>query len=369
MRMSQMYTSREPKKICHVIEATATGTLSMASMLTFSQAASGHDVSVVFSRRPETPADIQKHFPPSTSLKHIQMHTLKERITCLLHLRSALTDLAPDVVFLHSSFAGFFGRLALWKAPGKIKIFYLPHCISFMRKDITGIKRMALVALERFAGIRPSTYVACSASERDAIRKYLPACQSVLIENAVPAYPIAQIRRHDQPLTVINVGQIRVQKNPALFASIAQAAHAAGLPLRFMWLGDGDPAARRHMEICRVEVTGWVSRSQVLEALAANSIFLSTSSWEGLPVALIEAQMAAVPVVATPCSGNRDCITHGQTGWLYSTADQAINILRQIVENPSWANTVADNAEKMAATRFGQPRYDQQMEDLLHAHI
>jgi len=46
------------------------------------------------------------------------------------------------VVFLYSSFAGFVGRLSLLGVD--VKAFYIPLCISFMRKDIGFLRSPSL---------------------------------------------------------------------------------------------------------------------------------------------------------------------------------------------------------------------------------
>lgn len=105
-------------------------------------------------------------------------------VRTVFRLRATLTALGPDVVHLHSSFAGFLGRLSTLFALPKAAFFYSPHCISFMRRDISTVKRLAFVGLERIACARTCLYVACSESEGRAIRAWLRQ-PVVVIENAV----------------------------------------------------------------------------------------------------------------------------------------------------------------------------------------
>jgi len=50
-------------------------------------------------------------------------------------------------------------------------------------------------------------------------------------------------------------------------------------------------------------------------------LFISSSLWEGLPTAILEAIVAGVPVLATDIAGNRELIQDGKTGWLVQPAD------------------------------------------------
>ncbi|MET5116403.1 glycosyl transferase, partial [Burkholderia pseudomallei] len=65
---------------------------------------------VVYSLRPDTPANFHALFDATFKLRHIQMKGVPLR-PMLLELRRTLVGIGPDVVHLHSSFAGFLGRV------------------------------------------------------------------------------------------------------------------------------------------------------------------------------------------------------------------------------------------------------------------
>ena len=66
-----------------------------------------------------------------------------------------------------------------------------------------------------------------------------------------------------------------------------------------------------------IEITGWfISRSAGLKKLAGIDIYLQTSAWEGLPIALLEAMALEKPIIATNIVGNKDVVVNGQTGFL-----------------------------------------------------
>ena len=58
------------------------------------------------------------------------------------------------------------------------------------------------------------------------------------------------------------------------------------------------------------------ARDDVPDLLASFDVFAFPSRFEGLCVAVIEAQAAGVPVVATPVGGIRETVVDGETGWL-----------------------------------------------------
>ncbi len=67
----------------------------------------------------------------------------------------------------------------------------------------------------------------------------------------------------------------------------------------------------------RIIITGQVHEpSDVVQHLALCDLLLLPSLWDGLPNALLEAQAAGVPVLASDAGGIPEAITHGETGFL-----------------------------------------------------
>lgn len=340
----------------------------MVSAAANEMAKRGLDVRVVFSRRPDTPADINHLFDARVVLIPLRLGGLIGLFN-VWKLRRLLIKLEPDILHLHSSFAGFLGRLSALAALRKTKIFYSPHCISFMRKDIGGAKRYAFVFLERLAALRACKYLACSESEKVSIANHL-GIEAIVVENAVP--PVARPGRRNGgsqrrlPLEVITVGGIRPQKGPKLFADIARSCHDACLPLAFTWVGDGDEALKHHLEAAGVKVTGWLSRESVIRQVSEADCFLSTAAWEGMPVAVLEAMAVGTTVLATGCAGNLDVIEDGHTGLLFDTVEEAIAGLRGLADGSVEAFALSHHAIDEVARRFNSERFGR---DLAHAYF
>ncbi|KVC45513.1 glycosyltransferase [Burkholderia diffusa] len=344
-------------KIVHIVESSATGTLSMVCLIANRLAREGHDVHVVYSVRPDTPPGLAAMFDARVSLRHVQMKGAG-LLRTVGRLRATLNEIGPDAVHLHSSFAGFLGRLSTLFALPKAAFFYSPHCISFMRRDISGVKRLAFVGLEWIACVRKCLYVACSESEGRAIRAWLRQ-PVVVVENAVSAtlsssQPGEPEGPPNRPPCVVTVGGIRAQKNPELFARIAHGMRARGT--HFVWIGDGDDAAKARLAEAGVEVTGWLPRDEVARRLAHADMYLSTSSWEGMPVSVIEAMLAGRPVIVSGCAGNVDVVRHLQTGVIYATAADAVAWLERLASDDALRGELARRASHEARQRFGEDR-------------
>lgn len=336
----------------------------MASLLANEQSNSGNTVDVIYSIRPETPPNLRDFFKKKISLKNIQMSG-KKSISSILEVRKHLIKNKPNKIFLHSSFAGFIGRIATILLPFKCKIFYIPHCISFMRRDIGIVKRSIFIALEIIGSIKNCEYIACSESEKKYITRIIPFRKCHIIENAINTTEIKPITRNDETSIikeVITVGQIRTQKSPELFSRIAKIVNSKSKDIKFRWIGDGDPTLKKNLEDAGVSVSGWQPKEIVIQDLKSSGIYLSTALWEGMPVSLIEAMATGLPIVASTCPGNIDIITHKKNGWLYNSASEAADQILEIINSPQNSIQISKRAQIESRSRFSVDRYLREIE-------
>jgi glycosyltransferase involved in cell wall biosynthesis len=343
-------------KITHIIEASATGTLAMASLLANEQVRQGSSVEVIYSRREETPDNLEDHFDSSIKLNHIQMCSAVEKLKSIGLIRKELGSRAPNAVFMHSSFAGFLGRLAGLLILPNTRFLYIPHCISFMREDVSRLKKLFFISFEWIGAIKNSTYLACSRSEQIQISACIPFRECILIENAVKDLPAFNDQSASTP-SIVTVGQIRPQKGPLEFANIALQIKSKMPNLIFRWVGDGDDDAKQTLIDAGVEVTGWVTKDEVIDYLTSSTIYLSSARWEGMPVSLIEANYAKLPVVASACPGNIDVVSHGKTGWLFYSESEAATQVLSALTDPTGTEKIIEHAFKDAQHRFNLDRY------------
>lgn len=354
-------------KLVHIVEASATGTLTMVVLLANAQNSIGHHVSVIYSVRPETPENIEDLFEEGVSLIRIGMLGGLERVSSLFRLRKTLQAIGPGVVFMHSSFAGFLGRLSCLFTLHRTLFLYIPHCISFMRKDVGTIKKTLFIVFEWIAALKKADYVACSESEQKVIRSAVPFRPCHMVENALDFTNIPKLFKTDlceRSKIVITVGQIRAQKGPNVFASIAREIKKEDPEVDFVWVGDGDPVMRRELEAAGVRVIGWIPKNQVWQYLSVSRLYLSTALWEGMPVSLIEASCALLPVVASSCAGNVDIVSHDKTGWLFRTPAEAVRHIQNSLNDTAHSASMARAAFDIAQQRFTMERYIHEMEAL-----
>jgi len=93
-------------------------------------------------------------------------------------------------------------------------------------------------------------------------------------------------------------------------------------------------------------------RRDVPAVLAASDLFVLPSLWEGLPLALLEAMSAGLPVVATSVGGNAEVLEEGKSGLLVPPRNETAlaRAMSRLLENPLQGQAMG----RMARRRFDQ---------------
>jgi glycosyltransferase involved in cell wall biosynthesis len=128
---------------------------------------------------------------------------------------------------------------------------------------------------------------------------------------------------------------------PKGYSHLLDALHTANAQypgVRSLLVGDGP--LRAAMET-KAEALGLLenviftgTRRDIPEILALLNVFVLPSLWEGLPIALLEAMAAGLPVVATAVGGTPEVVIDGVTGFLVpprdpeALADAILRLLR-----------------------------------------
>jgi glycosyltransferase involved in cell wall biosynthesis len=161
---------------------------------------------------------------------------------------------------------------------------------------------------------------------------------------------------------VLTTGRLTEQKNHRALLRAIPAVLAREPRARFLWAGVGPlrsalRAAIRQRGLERhVRILG--HRDDVPDLLAASDLFVLPSRFEGLPLALLEAMAAGLPVVATRVCGVAEIVEQGGTGLLVDPAAPtalAAAIVR-LLGRPHWAAWLGANGRVSVEKEFSAAR-------------
>ena len=297
------------------------GAQSVVLNLSNSLAARGHAVSVVSSRGGATWALLDPR------VRRVKLRSLKREISPLwdivasLQILKAFRMARPDVVHLHSSKAATLARLVLF--PYRRRLVYTVHGFD----TILRANRRFLL-LERILSRATGMIVAVSEYDklnllRERIRKVVRIYNG--IDSRAPEAPsqlLRDLQRLAKPyaFVVMTIARMAAPKRFDLFVRVAAKLELESM--LFVWIG-GEADARgipRNVLCCREEGDA----SGLLEIA---DLFLLLSDYEGLPILILEALRAGVPIVAS-CVGGIPEILNGTNGSVCQNVVE--DIVRQI---------------------------------------
>jgi glycosyltransferase involved in cell wall biosynthesis len=326
-------------KVVHIVEALGGGVYTYFKNLTHffgsEEVTKEIETIIIYSskRKEIDPENIKKDFSENVTLIEIDMVRELSPIQdfrSALQLKKLLKELNPDLVHLHSSKAGVLGRFAnSLLFSNKKQIFYTPHGYSFLRLDVSQTKRKLYRFIEKysqrlFGGIT----IACGDTEYEIAQGL---GKSLLVRNGINIKNIALFpeKKENDRLTIGTIGRIMAQKNPKLFNDIAFLFPQYD----FVWIGDGED--RELLTASNIRITGWFTdNTEVFPLLNQLDVYLQTSLWEGLPIAVLEAMTCKKPIVATNVIGNKDLVVEGENGFLFNDINQLDVVFNQLNNKP-----------------------------------
>lgn len=233
----------------------------------------------------------------------------------------------PDVVHCHSAKGGMIGRIAAFLTG--TKAFYTPHAFSFLSAE-SRKKQAVFLALEKMARLN-STMLACSDSERLlGIRKVGYREENAKVWcNSIPAISESDIKTPEnlnpEEKFIISIGRPSYQKNPLLIVETMRLVHERHPDIKFYLVGVGfyspmmnemNALANRYGLSDVIKLVPWLSHEETLGFLKQAIMYMTTSLYEGLPIAVLEAMAMGKAIVSSNVIGNKDCVKDGFNGYL-----------------------------------------------------
>lgn len=316
------------KKVVHVVECFAGGVYDFVKNLTYDM--NEYEITILHGDRGELKTNFKSEF--NERIKFIKWENVQREIDFFKDIK-ALKEVIKllkkekyDVIHLHSSKAGFLGRIGAKLLGQSKRVVYTTHGISFLRQDVSIIKLKLFIILEKIGELCGGQIIACSKSEAEFIKSKGINCEYINNGIKIDENFIKQSKK-DNITRVINIGRITEQKNPRLFNEIAQK-YIQNPKIKFIWVGDGKD--KKMLFSKNIEITGWLSQEEVKKKLKEADIYLSTSKWEGLSLSILQAMNYELPLVLSNCIGNIDLVKEGVNGSIYEKGDEIIKKIEKI---------------------------------------
>ena len=345
--------------IVHVIEPMEHGVFIWVVDMSNRLVEDGYEVTVLHSIRENTPPNWREMFDPRVELIHVQMSRSIDPvmdIKALIGLTKNIKRLNPDIIHTHSSKGGFLARVAGFLLRKNNRLLYTSHAIHYPLIQ-EPVKRKLYKYFEHIGYWLGGTIVACGKEEYEIIRKDITngsGKRLIRISNGIDTVQLTpkDYSVKNEKVKIGVVGRISLQKAPWVFANIAEKVNKKRDDVEFIWIGGGEDGDVAMLNKAGVEVTGMLDRSEALKLIPSLDIYFQTSAYEGLSLALLEAQASGIPAIVTKIPGNDEVVQHGLTGYVGEDEEALMAQLEELIDSREKREVMGINSKKHTEENF-----------------
>jgi glycosyltransferase involved in cell wall biosynthesis len=250
------------------------------------------------------------------------------------------------------------------------RVYGLPYLISLRGADVPSdtVKRFA----KQYKVLRPfirwlwhdaDALVAVSNGLRSYARETAPDLPIQVIPNAIDLseFTPALHRETGGPVRLLYVGRFNAFKNvETLIEAVGKLSQVDVGDFELELVGEGErrPVLERMVSDLgltrRVHFTGWVARDSVAGCYRRADIFVTATTWEGMPNTVLEAMACGLPIVGTQASGLHELVRDGVNGYLapVKDPDALAEALALLIENGYERRRMGRQSRKLAEREF-----------------
>ncbi|GAA5000588.1 glycosyltransferase family 4 protein [Acinetobacter puyangensis] len=232
----------------------------------------------------------------------------------------------PDIVHLHSSFAGLLGRIAILISGQRksIKVIYCPHAFSFLMKT-SKWKTDIYAVMERVLSKITDKVICVSTEEYEsAIERNFAKNKLVLIHNGVKQKNKVNNKLFDKKnVNLLFVGRFDYQKGIDILKdaidilATEKLSFSANLLLIGDYVNSNDKVEFKDNSYVKVIHYGWLSPQKLEKEYLNADALIIPSRWEGFAMVPLEAMSYGIPIIASDIKPFQEIIEHNVNGILF----------------------------------------------------
>ncbi len=276
---------------------------------------------------------------------------------------SAVRAFAPDILHANQAWpwACGYGEMAglLTRGARVLAVDHLPLAVGVPR-----IHRVGRQLLMRSVSAHVAVGDRCARMVEEIVG--LPGGSVIAVPNGVPACTLESPRTPSADVVIGSLGRLTVQKDYELLVRTLPMLPDARLVL----VGDGPERSELErvadeLEVAdRLSITGWVSDAP--RRLAELDVFALPSRWEGMPLGILEAMHAGLPVIATDVGSVAEVVVDGDTGYVVASKDLAAvaDRLQRLLGDPALRRRMGERGLALAREQYTDAAMARRYEDV-----
>jgi glycosyltransferase involved in cell wall biosynthesis len=269
----------------------------------------------------------------------------------------------PDVIHTHTAKAGVIGRLAGVIARPKAKRIHTFHG-HLLHGYFDPRKVRLIVLLEQFLGLLTYKFVAIgNVVKADLVKAGIAKdCKFEVIYPGLQnldLYPKLVARKtlglDSMKIYLVYVGRLTQIKRPDRLIDLGRSLKASHPTAHLIIAGAGELleelTAQSQSESLPITFLGW--RNDIDMILSASDIAVLCSDNEGIPLTLIQASQAGLPIVTTNVGSVSDIVFDGVTGLLTEvSANGLIQGVSKLLDDPNLRDWLGESGQKRTKEFF-----------------
>ena len=282
-------------------------------------------------------------------------------------LSSALSDFRPDIIHSHLNGALY---AAPWALSNRVTMLHTLHNIP--QKE-AGVARRCLMRYLYSSGVAIPVAISLVNQQMTADYYSLSLDQVHMVHNPVDINKM-QYSQCEKKFDICCIARFQEQKNHEMLIRATASLNKEGVEVNLALAGQGPLENRLRDLVADLGIGSHVEFLGVLDEipqlLAQSKLFVLSSNYEGLPMTILEAMAAGVPVIATRVGGIPDVIEDGGNGVLVNPGDVdgLAAAVRRLLEDPYEANRYAEKA-LLDVRKYGIDEVAKQYMDLYRLHV
>lgn len=323
-------------------------------------------------------------FNSSYSFNVVRVKGLGRSVSPLNDLRAFLflvreiRKIKPHIIHTHTSKAGLIGRVASIFSGHKSKRVHTFHG-HLLHGYFSRTKKNLWVIVERVLAKFTHKLLAVGAKVMQDLMEVGIGVESKF-KVMPPGISLGPLMPKDEARNFLGLNQDRLQcaligrvtkiKRPDRFLDVVSETEKRGVDIDFLIVGDGDLfnvcKDRIHEKNMNVKMLGW--QTEIERVLSAVDIVILTSDNEGMPVSLIQAGMAGIPVVSTNVGSVNEVVLNQITGiTTIPEIESLVNALQYLATNDLARLNFGRNALQHTWANFSVDRLVRDHEELYRA--
>lgn len=278
------------------------------------------------------------------------------------HIKSNLETLKiiykikPDEIHCNSTTGGIVGRICgvLSFTP----VIFTAHGWAFT-DGISKGKQVFYKVLETFLATLTKKIICVSEYDRQIALKVMPFFKNKLItiHNGISDIPDEYKKEEfsKDKLKIVMISRFCPQKDPYTLIETVKQSNTEGLNISLDLWGYGEELERvlstiKATNCSNIQYKGEIS--DVTSILKDYDVYALISNWEGLPIGIIEAMRAGLPILVSDVGGNSECVKNN--GYLVKRQDikDCKNKIKKLYDKPNNLTKLSQNSRNFYREEF-----------------